>query len=74
MLDTIMEAREVGEVSAPAIAPTCETCGETAAPDGACLEVGACERADRLATRDAAGGTAKYGAAPAAWNSRGSVD
>ncbi len=69
----MMPATITRERYAPAIAPTCETCGETSAPDGACLEVGACERADRLATRGAAGASAKY-AVPAAWNSRGSVD
>jgi hypothetical protein len=49
------------------------SCGELAAPDGVCLNIGACSRADSRATRGAARSTAKY-SVPAAWNSRGSVD
>jgi hypothetical protein len=61
------------ELEAPAVAPTCEECGATSAPDGACLDIGACSRADQLATRGAASSRAKY-RVPAAWNARGSVD
>ena len=61
------------KVHAPAVAPTCGTCGETGSPDGSCLNVGACERADGLATRGAGRATAKF-AVPAAWNARGYVD
>ena len=63
-------------IAAPVTAPsvtTCDTCGETLAPDGTCLEIGACRAADDRATRGAARQTAKY-AVPAAWNARGSVD
>lgn len=59
--------------STPAIAPACDTCGATVAPDGACLAVGECAGADASATRGATGRTAKF-AVPAAWNARGSVD
>lgn len=57
------------------IAPmVCQGCETTLAPDGSCLEVGACELADRAATRSSrSGATAKF-AVPAAWNARGSVD
>lgn len=69
-----IEIREtVATVAVPVCAP-CAECGETTAPDGACLEVGTCSAADRAATRGAARQTAKYGTVPAAWNARGSVD
>lgn len=58
---------------APAVDVHCRTCGATVAPDGACLNVGACIDADTAATRGAARSTAKY-AVPAAWNVRGGVD
>src|SRR5205809_1145965 len=61
------------ELEAPAVAPTCGTCGATSAPDGSCLEIGACRRADESATRGASRATAKY-SAPRAWNVRGGVD
>jgi hypothetical protein len=67
----VQETRELRE--APAMAPACGTCGETAAPSGACLNVGACTRADSIATRGAAGATSKF-AVPAAWNASGRVD
>lgn len=54
-------------------APAACSCGATLAPDGACMEIGACEIADAKATRGAGRATAKY-AVPAAWNARGSVD
>ncbi len=74
MISSALTAREL----APALpaeteqAPVCK-CGATLAPDGACLEIGACPRADRRATRHSAGRTAKF-AVPSAWNARGSVD
>lgn len=60
------------ELEAPT-APTCEACGTVSAPDGTCLDIGACRRADESATRGAGGATAKY-RVPAAWNARGGVD
>lgn len=60
---------QVLEIAAPAAC----SCGATLAPDGTCLEIGACEIADASATRGAGRATAKY-AVPAAWNARGSVD
>lgn len=58
--------------TAPVMA--CQACETTLPPNGVCLEIGACELADRDATRQSrAGRTAKYGV-PAAWNARGSVD
>lgn len=60
------------ELAAP-LAPACEACGITLAPNGSCLEVGACADADADATRSAARRTAKY-AAPRAWTVRGGVD
>lgn len=66
------ELAELAEL-APAVAPTCEGCGATVAPDGVCLELGACSHADARATRGASRSTAKY-AAPRAWNVRGGVD
>jgi len=68
-----MQTQTVTREPKTAVVVTCETCGETTAPDGTCHELGTCERADRLATRNASRGTAKY-AVPAAWNARGSVD
>lgn len=68
-----LEAPRAFELDAPTVAPTCEACGAIAAPDGACLEVGTCSRADADATRHMRGATAKY-SVPAAWNARGSVD
>ncbi len=61
--------------TAPVVAPTTMpcTCGEMTAPDGTCLNIGACTTADDRATRGAARVTSKY-AVPAAWNSRGGVD
>jgi hypothetical protein len=68
-----IEIREtIATIAEPTCAP-CVTCGEMTAPDGTCLEVGACSAADSAATRGAARQTAKYGV-PAAWNARGSVD
>lgn len=61
-------------LEAPAAAPVCAECGSIATPRGTCLEIGACAAADRAATRGAAGATAKYAPAPAAWNARGGVD
>ena len=61
------------ELDAPAVPARCETCGAVAAPDGACLEIGTCERADIGATRGASTARAKY-AVPASWNSSGRVD
>ncbi len=58
----------------PAPMPACEGCGVTLAPDSACLEIGACERADAAAVRGAARSSSKYSAAPAAWTSSGRVD
>lgn len=52
---------------------TCASCGTVTAPDGRCMEIGACETADTGATRGAARQTSKFGI-PAAWNARGSVD
>ncbi len=61
------------ELEAPTVAPTCEACGTVSAPDGTCLDIGACTRADELATRGAGAARAKY-RVPAAWNASGSVD
>ena len=36
------------KVHAPAVAPTCGTCGETDSPDGSCLNVGACSRVELI--------------------------
>jgi hypothetical protein len=63
--------REAPELEAPAVAPTCEACGHVSAPDGTCLELGECSRADAIATRGAS--IARRGA-PRAWTVRGSVD
>lgn len=53
---------------------TC-ACGAVTAPDGTCLEIGACERADSAATRTARGQTRKFVAqAPAGWTGTGRVD
>lgn len=54
-------------------APVC-ACGATMAPDGVCLEIGACELADARAVRGASRETAKATRAPAAWTSSGRVD
>ncbi len=67
-----LTAETGAETLAPAELTRC-ACGEVSAPDGACLNVGACEVADAGATRGAARVTAKY-AVPAAWNVRGGVD
>ena len=72
MLETVTRA-ELRTLEAPAVAPTCDACGAVSAPDGTCLEIG-CIAADAAATRGAARSTAKYGAAPAAWNAGGRVD
>lgn len=63
----------VTPTAATETAVKCASCGATAAPDGSCLNVGACHTADETATRGAARATAKY-AVPAAWNVRGGVD
>ncbi len=69
MRDTLADVgAEVG-----ADVATCETCGAVSAPDGRCIEVGACLAADVAATRGATVGRAKF-AVPAAWNARGRVD
>lgn len=52
---------------------TCNSCGVTLPPAGACLEIGRCHEADRAATRNATGATHKQ-AVPAAWNAAGTVD
>src|SRR3954471_3585300 len=44
------------DVDAPSSAPTCGACGTVTAPDGVCLELGACELADNAAVRGAARG------------------
>lgn len=71
MLETVTRTLTI---DAPAVAPHCVDCGALASPNGTCLEIGACPAADRAATRGAVRETSKYGAAPAAWNSRGGVD
>lgn len=69
---TLTAERETGTVERVAI--TCASCGATSAPDGTCLEIGACTAADETAARRShSGGTAKF-PVPAAWNARGSVD
>lgn len=73
MIETVTRA-QLRELQAPAVAPTCDACGATTAPDGVCMEIGSCAAADSSATRGAARSTAKYGAAPAAWNAGGGVD
>lgn len=72
MLETVTRT-DTAPLEAPAVV-SCEGCGATVAPDGACLEIGACARADRLATRGASRVTAKTAAAPAAWTGSGRVD
>jgi hypothetical protein len=62
------------QTDAPAVPATCSTCGAVTAPDGVCLEIGACERADSLATRRASGETVKSRLEPAAWRASGSTD
>lgn len=52
-------------------APACPDCGDPLAHGGACLNVGACFTADRMASRAASGDTVK---APAAWTISGGVD
>lgn len=49
----------------------CGACLDTLAPDGACLNIGACEDADRGATRNARRTTLK---APLAVTRAGNVD
>lgn len=46
------------------------SCGAATAPDGTCLEIGACPRADRAATRGATGAASKF----RAWTASGNVD
>lgn len=58
------------ELEAPTV-PACGSCGVTLAPNGACLELGACLEADTRATRHAARSTA---GGPAAWTVSGGVD
>ncbi len=45
-------------------------CGAVTAPDGTCLEIGACPRADRAATRGATGAPSAF----RAWTASGRVD
>jgi hypothetical protein len=71
-MDAVTLTRE--PVQAPAIAPRCETCGETVAPDGVCLNAGGCFEADRRATRSGQHGDGGKWAAPAAWSATGRVD
>lgn len=73
LVDTVIQLDDV-DIADVATLPQCGACGAVTAPDGTCLEIGACSRADRSATRGAARETAKYRPAPAAWSSRGSVD
>lgn len=65
--------RAPAETAAPETAAPCAECGRVSAPNGGCLDIGACPRADDIATRGAGRATAKY-AVPAAWNVRGGVD
>jgi hypothetical protein len=55
-------------VDAPIVCPVCL---DTLAPNGTCLNIGACYAADRAATRDAARTTLK---APLAFTIGGNVD
>lgn len=55
------------------VALCCATCLDTLTPNGACMNVGACETADRIATRRTFHG-ATVKSAPAAWTIRGNVD
>lgn len=71
MQGTVLETKTDG---AERVALTCDACGTVSAPDGACLEIGECERADDRATRSASRETAKAVRAPAAWTSSGWVD
>lgn len=73
MLETVIELDDVDIADVPTL-PLCGSCGAVTAPDGICLEIGACPRADRAATRGAARDSAKFAAAPAAWNGGGRVD
>jgi hypothetical protein len=66
-----VETLAAPELDAATIPAPC-ACGATLAPDGICLEVGACERADASATRGATGARAKSD--PSAWTVRGRVD
>jgi hypothetical protein len=70
----MIREREELETAAPVeTAAPCTVCGTMSAPNGACLEIGACPRADETATRGAGRRTAKY-AVPAAWSASGRVD
>lgn len=60
---TVLEYEEI-------ILTQCESCGTVTAPDGTCLEVGSCERADDIATRGAVGESSKF----RAWTASGRVD
>ena len=53
---------------------TCATCAEITAPNGRCLNVGACRTADRQATRTSLRRGAAASARPSAWTISGSVD
>lgn len=50
------------------------SCGETITPAGKCLNVGACNRADRQATRGSLARGTAASSRPSAWNLGGMVD
>ncbi len=60
---------ELITADAPAELAVC-SCGAVTAPDGTCLEIGDCPRADRAATRGATGAASKF----RAWTASGNVD
>ena len=73
-MSTMLQQNERDALTiAPAVAPTCDTCGETS-PDGRCLNVGACSNADAIATRHGQHGNGGKYAVPASWNAVGRVD
>jgi hypothetical protein len=52
----------------------CGSCLDTLAPNGSCMNVGACHVADSRASRRARGETAKSRLAPVAFTRTGNVD
>jgi hypothetical protein len=71
MIGTTQQPQTVAPV---VTAPTCDTCGETLAPSGGCLNAGGCLEADRRATHSGQHGDGGKWAVPAAWSATGRVD
>lgn len=68
-LTQVAESVDVDDVDLHELV-SCASCGTVQAPDGTCLEVGACARADAIATRGAVGESSKF----RAWTASGRVD